>query len=382
MRDKFLMKISTVTIAFSILALPVVARVAGISSIVSENRALTAAPTTSDGWSYIHQLGKFLNDRLALRDKSISIDSFIDRRFFGEEPAFGGAATPRILEGSDGFLFLKDAFDAACNGHGTPESVTANVKRFADIIQRSGRKIVVTIAPDKSSILLDKLPKDNPQSECHRLHQDQQWKALAEAQIPGYIDMRSVLREEVAKYRRPLYFRQDSHWNMEGSLPAVREVVNYFSPNIWKASDVRFSGLTKYLGDLEGMRGGTKMDETPNFEIIRDQIKIEKSEYDEAFPPGYRRLSEMSGPDGSLIEGKTFLLFDSFGIAAIEQIVPYFENLTTTAFESFETDKWIEDIKASDNVWFLCVERGLGYRLTYDMGNKTFLDALDKALNG
>ena len=69
MRDKFLMKISTVTIAFSILALPVVARVAGISSIVSENRALTAAPTTSDGWHYLHKLGKFLNDRLALRDK-------------------------------------------------------------------------------------------------------------------------------------------------------------------------------------------------------------------------------------------------------------------------------------------------------------------------
>ena len=382
MRAKFFLKTTTAIIAFSILASPVVARVSGISSIVSENRALTAAPTTSDGWHYVHKLGKFLNDRLALRDKSLAIDSFIDRRLFGEEPAFGGAATPRVLEGSDGFLFLKDAFDAACNGHGTPESVTANVKRFADIIQRSGRKIVVTIAPDKSSVLLDKLPKDNPQSECHRLHQDQQWKALADAQIPGYIDMRSVLREEVAKYRRPLFFRQDSHWNMEGSLPVVRQVVNYFSPNIWKASDVTFNGLTEYLGDLEGMRGGTKMDETPIFGISRDQIKIAKSENDAAYAPGHRRLSQMSGPDGSLIKGKTLLLFDSFGMAAIEQIVPYFEDLTTVHFENFVIDKWIEDIKASENVWFLCVERGLGYRLTYDMGNKTFLDALDKALNG
>ena len=69
-------------------------------------------------------------------------------------------------------------------------------------------------------------------------------------------------------------------------------------------------------------------------------------------------------------------------MAAIEQIVPYFEDLTTVHFENFVIDKWIEDIKASENVWFLCVERGLGYRLTYDMGNKTFLDALDKALNG
>ena len=51
MRDKFLLKISTVAIAFSILALPVVARVSGISSIASENRALTAAPTSSDGWN-------------------------------------------------------------------------------------------------------------------------------------------------------------------------------------------------------------------------------------------------------------------------------------------------------------------------------------------
>jgi hypothetical protein len=69
-------------------------------------------------------------------------------------------------------------------------------------------------------------------------------------------------------------------------------------------------------------------------------------------------------------------------MAAIEQIVPYFQKLDTMHFSNFAIDSWIDLIKATDNVWLLSVERSLEYRLTYDMGSVTFLDALDKALNG
>jgi len=361
---------------------PSAASFAGISSSPPQNREPAPAPTLMDRWKYVSQLGAFLNDRFALRDSSLKIDSFIDRNIFNEQPAFGGSATPQVLEGKDGYLFLKDAFDAACNGHGTPQSITDNVKRFADIIQRSGRQIVISIAPDKSSVLVDKLPEKNVQSECHRTHQDQLWKSLSDAGIPGYVDLRSALIKEVERNRRPLYFRQDSHWNQEGSLVAVREVVEKFQPNIWDGNAVTFAGVTSYTGDLEAMRGGSKVDETPNFAINRSQIRLVSSQQDENYPPGYRRLSEMSGPVGSLIKGKTMLLFDSFGMGAIEQIVPYFQKMKTVHFETFQAEKWIEEIKAADNILFMCVERGLGYRLTYDMGNSKFLDALDNALNG
>jgi len=363
-------------------AAPAISYASGNRHIPSLNRVLTDAPRFQDGWEIVKIAGNAVADRLPLRDKAIDIDSYIDRNVFKEEPAFGGAATPQVLEGSDGFLFLKDAFDAACNPHGTPSSVSANLERFADIIQRSGRKIVITVAPDKSSILTDKLPSGNPQSECHRLHQDQIWKSLKEADIPGYIDLRETFRDAVVKTRQPLYLRQDSHWSSDGSLVALKQVVEKFKKGVWRDSDISYNGEIDYTGDLEAMRGGTKVDQSPFFSINRPTIKVVQEQYDEAYPPGYRRLSEMSGPDGSLIEGNTLMLFDSFGMAAIEQVVPYFKKLETMHFNYFETNKWIEIIRASQNVWFLCVERSLEYRLTYDMGSAKFLDALDKALNG
>jgi hypothetical protein len=363
-------------------AAPAISYASGNRHIPSLNRVLTDAPGFQDGWEIVKIAGNAVTDRLPLRDKAIDIDSYIDRNVFKEEPAFGGAATPQVLEGSDGFLFLKDAFDAACNPHGTPSSVSANLKRFADIIQRSGRKIVITVAPDKSSVLTDKLPSDHPQSECHRLHQDQIWKSLKEADIPGYIDLRETFRDAVVETRRPLFLRQDSHWSSDGSLVALKQVVEKFKNGVWRDSDIAYNGEIDYTGDLEAMRGGTKVDQSPFFSINRPTIKVVQEQYDEAYPPGYRRLSEMSGPDGSLIEGNTLMLFDSFGMAAIEQVVPYFKKLETMNFNYFETNKWIERIRASQNVWFLCVERSLEYRLTYDMGSEKFLDALDNALNG
>jgi len=335
-----------------------------------------------DGWNAVRVAGDAINDRLPLRASALKLDSFIDRTLFKEQTAFGGSATPEVLEGADGYLFLAGAFDNACNPHGTPGSVSASLRRFAEIILKSGRKIVVTVAPDKSSVMTDKLPMNNPKAECWQTHQDQLWNALNEALIPGFIDLRTIFRNTESKNRTPLYLRQDSHWNREGSLVALEKVVSAFQPGVWNKNEIKYNGQTEYGGDLEALRGGTRTDEAPDFVVNRPQINVVKSQDDAGYSPGYRRLSEMSGPSGSLVTGKTLMFFDSFGMAAIEQIVPYFQKLDTMHFSNFAIDLWIDLIKATDNVWLLSVERSLEYRLTYDMGSVTFLDALDKALNG
>jgi hypothetical protein len=381
MAEKKIVNFLIVLCASCLFIAPGVANVAGISSPPPQNREPAEAPALTDGWEYVRQLGAFVNDRLALRDRSLKVDSFIDRNIFKEQPAFGGSATPQVLEGEDGYLFLKDAFDAACNGHGTPQSIAENVKRFAEIVQRSGREVVISIAPDKSSVLVDKLPEKNLQADCHRKHQEQFWKSLGDAKIPGYVDLRTALKREVEKNRRPLYFRQDSHWNQEGSLVGVKQVVERFQSNLWDESAVVFTGVTPYTGDLEAMRGGTKIDETSNFGVMRSQVEVVTPQ-NETQPVGYRQVSQMSGSIGRLVEGETLMMYDSFGMAAIEQVVPYFQTLKTVHFEDFNSDKWIEMIRSADNILFMCVERAMGYRLTYDMGNSKFLDALDIALNG
>ena len=371
-----------VVMATGIFFAPACAFVLGYRELPIVNRALTTSNGFKDGWDSVRIAGEVINDRLPLRAHALKLDSFLDRSIFREQPAFGGAATPEVLEGSDGYLFLANAFDNACNPHGSPESVSSGLKRFADIVLKSGRKIVVTVAPDKSSVQTDKLPTNNPKAECWETHSDQLWSAMSEAQIPGYIDLRAIFRDTVMKTRTPLYLRQDSHWNREGSLVALENVVTAFQPGIWDKSAIKYHGQIRYGGDLEAMRGGTKTDETPDFGVNRPQITAVKSQDDVGYPPGYRRLSENSGPPGSLIKGKTLMFFDSYGMAAVDQIVPYFEKLDTMHFSNFAVDLWVDLITAADNVWLLSVERSLEYRLTYDIGSASFLDALDKALNG
>jgi hypothetical protein len=205
---------------------------------------------------------------------------------------------------------------------------------------------------------VDKLPEKNLQADGHRKHQEQFWKSLGDAKIPGYVDLRTALKSEVEKNRRPLYFRQDSHWNQEGSLVGVKQVVERFQSNLWDESAVVFAGVTPYTGDLEAMRGGTKIDETSNFGVMRSQVEV-VTRQNETQPVGYRQVSQMSGPIGRLVEGETLMMYDSFGMAAIEQVVPYFQTLKTVHFEDFNSDKWIEMIRSADNILFMCVERAM-----------------------
>jgi hypothetical protein len=345
------------------------------------NQAIVTPNGLSDGWAMVNIFGKHLNQKIALRDSALKIDGAIDSNVFREDPAFGGDGTPRILEGSDGFLFLKDAFDAACNPHGTPELVSANIKRFSEILTRAGKKAVVVVAPDKSTVLPEKLPEGFPLIPCHRTNQDKLWRALRDARIPGYLDLRDILRRQVQISREPLYMRHDSHWDSAGALTAIRAVVDYLKPGVWRDTDIQYQGLIEYSGDLESMRGGSQTDQTPQYVVNRPDISFVRTEEDSSFSPGYRRFSETKGLPNTLVTGKTVVLYDSFGMLSYDKFTPFFENLETLHFFNFDPEPWIERLKAADNIWFMSVERSFEYRLTYDMGASSFLDALEKALS-
>jgi hypothetical protein len=46
----------------------------------------------------------------------------------------------------------------------------------------------------------------------------------------------------------------------------------------------------------------------------------------------------------------------------------------------FDPDRFAQLIKSADNVWIMSVERSLGYRLSFEIGSKPFLDKLETTL--
>ncbi|MDA2989432.1 MAG: hypothetical protein O2815_10185 [Actinomycetota bacterium] len=160
------------------------------------------------------------------------------------------ADVERDRSGIDDFLDGADVVDSACNPHGTVSETTAHLERLATIIAQSGREVVAMVAPDKSTIHPDPLPEGLAPRGCFDEYTEELWSSLAAADIPGYLDLRTLLRSESLITREPLYLRKDSHWDSRGSLTIVQELVDTLVLGTWEPQEVTYGGLGDNTGDL------------------------------------------------------------------------------------------------------------------------------------
>lgn len=345
-----------------------------------ENRAPAKFSGFRDGWRSLRSFAAYLNDRLPLRQEAVRTDAWIDEHVFREDPAFGGASSPRVIRGKDGFLFLADAIDSACQPQAPVEETAANIKRLATIVSSSGRGMLAMIAPDKSSVHPELLPEGFARKSLFDDNSDRLWNSLSSAGIPGYIDLRDALRTASARSREPLYFRKDSHWDSAGSLVMVRLVVDRWAPNLWSDAEVHYRGLETYTGDLTRLQGRPQSDQAPLYTIIRPDVTLQTVTVIDTIEGGFNRRFLSTSPPGRLIRGHTLLLLDSFGLAALPQIVPYFEDLTVMRLIDFSLDRYTSLIAEADRVWLLTVERSTSYRLHFEIGSEEFLETLPTRL--
>ncbi len=372
-----------VVLAVGLLIGPGLAYIFGSRGEPIENRASRPLPGWSSGWDVFGDFGGFVADRLPLRAEAVEADAWIDENVYDEDPAFGGGAVPRVIRGDDGFLFLADAIDAACSPHGPVPDTVAHLDRFATIIERSGRESVTMIAPDKSTVHPDLLPDGLATFDCFEKYTEDLWTSLSAADIPGYHDLRELLQSEANATREPLYLRKDSHWDSRGSLTMVRVLVDALAPGSWDADEVNYRGLGDYTGDLTGMQGKPEVDQAPQYEVARPDVVAGETEVLDDIEGGFNRRFTNSAPDGQLIRGRTVLFLDSFGLVALPQIVPYFEDLTVMLLVDFpsESERFVSLIDESDRVILLTVERSASYRLQFEIGSPEFLDRLETKLS-
>ncbi len=369
--------------AVGLLFAPGLAYVLGVRGEPIENRSSRPLPGSSSGWNVFGDFGDFVADRLTLRKEAVEADAWIDENMFDEDPAFGGGATARVIRGDDGFLFLADAIDTACSPHAPVAETVANLDRLATIIERSGREMVAMVAPDKSTVHPQLLPDDLATFDCFEQYTEDLWTSLSAADIPGYHDLRALLQRESSTTREPLYLRKDSHWDSRGSLAMVQMLVDSLAPGLWNPDDVEYIGLGAYTGDLTGMQGNPEVDQAPMYALSRESVVAEETEVLDDIEGGPNRRFKNNGPEGRLISGRSVLFLDSFGLVALPQLVPYFEDLTVIRLVDFptESERFISLIGESDRVIVLTVERGASYRLSFEIGAPEFLDRLESGLS-
>jgi alginate O-acetyltransferase complex protein AlgJ len=372
--------VALLAIAFFIA--PIAARGLGITAEAFENRAFATAPKLSQGWDAFQQATQFLIDRMPLRAQAtrantqiwtdvFNTDPQYDRQTPGEDNAipFAGtaqdaqagdaAALPnaaQVIRGEEGWLYLQNEQDMACGPAMPVEDAVRQWSELARIVRGSGRRAVVVVAPDKSSIYPEHMPDGYPGSDCAPQGRAALHRALERAG-EGVIPLHRDLLERKRRERESLYLLQDSHWNTLGSLELVRAVLAEVGRGIRVKDTEIGAGHYEYVGDLAAMIAVTKVVKAPQRAVVR--------------VPSARKVS-----------GHTVYIGDSFSQAPLPQLVPFFADLRHLLWADTAAETLIEEIAAADTVIFQTVERELVARaVPGGVAGSGFADALRSRLS-
>ena len=159
-------RLATAGLAFLLFFGPILAYASGRRGAPVENRPATDFSELSVSWDGFSTLSKFIGDRIPLRSRAIRSDGWIDQHVFQEDPAFGGGAVPRIIHGKDGYLFLNDNFEMACQSADVVSQLVRSVGDLATIINASGRRAIFTVAPNKTTLHSDFFPDGQGSLDC------------------------------------------------------------------------------------------------------------------------------------------------------------------------------------------------------------------------
>jgi len=369
----------TFALAIAFFATPVALRAVGVTATAFENRRLAEAPKASQGWDAFQQATRFLTDRLPLREQAVRVNNSLWRTFFGTSPRYGtraadealpfggaprpegpagGAAKPggqasQVLEGRDGWLFLKGELERACTPLAPVPLALARWRELVAVVRAAGKRAVVLVAPDKGSIHPEHLP-DGGQTNCALAAKRRFWDRLA--RVPRRAGVRQ-LKGPLARLRRrariPLYTKADSHWTRFGSLELVRAALASTGGRVrLRRGEVVYRGRHPAVADLSVLQGDARQEPRPRHVIRR--------------APGTPR-----------VRGRSLFVYDSFGEVPRPLLRPYFAKLEEVQWFNTSASKLAGAIARADTVVFETVEREFGFRGS-DQGpvSNAFLEVL------
>jgi hypothetical protein len=128
----------------------------------------------------------------------------------------------------------------ACQSADVVSQLVRSVGDLATIINASGRRVIFTVAPNKTTLHSDFFPDGHGSLDCLNRYSSQLWNGLSAANINGYVDLKSALSGEMDETREPLYSRKDSHWDSAGSAAAAKAMINTLQPRLWDDSALQF----------------------------------------------------------------------------------------------------------------------------------------------
>jgi hypothetical protein len=260
------------------------------------------------------------------------------------------------IAGRDGWLFLTGELQRACQVFIPWTKSMARWARLLDIVRASGRRAILVIPPDKSTVYPRFLPAHYPGEDCLPAGREAAWRAIDGTGDPQILGLRHAMLEEAVRRPELLYKRKDTHWNNEGAVLSVRAMLQVLGPRVrMQESDIE-RGTERYNGDLTNIIGAPQEDTAAAWKIKRS-------------------------PSAPKLAGTIAMIYDSFGIAELDALSQYTEELVPTLWVGTSERRLIDAIAAADTVVSETAEREVNFRAS-DAGyvNPKLIGALERRL--
>jgi hypothetical protein len=323
----------------------------GVRAPEFENHKLADFPSIGDGWGFLTGLDRWGTDQLPLRDSAVSAADGISRGVFGEAPPFARGEAPKkpdvgpvvapvepntpipappppakyqeVVEGSDGWLYWGYDIEGACEPKRPLDEVFTQLNTLRAAVESSGRKFVLLVAPNKSTMVPEHLPPGYFGADCAAKTRDEFWRRVsAETRA---VDLRPVLDIASKRLKAPVYSKLDTHWTYDGGLVFSRTMAEQVKPGSttsWRSTPGK---IIKIPGDLSSLLGQGKSVVLQSYEIAPDGKTVRSPNVDGSFAEP-RRITQKSG--AGMIDSKVGMLGDSFTMYVRQYVVPGYTDIT------------------------------------------------------
>ncbi|MDQ3886437.1 MAG: hypothetical protein M3308_05365 [Actinomycetota bacterium] len=374
--------------ALVFLFVPVLALSLGVRPTEFENRALARFPTPTDGWGFFTSLPAWATDHLPFRALAVRIVDGLNRGVFGESvtaaSGIGNNATPvgpvapppvptlpnsadpadpsrtisgafpPVIEGKDGWLYFGDDVEGKCAPARPLTDTILAVNRLRAAVEASGRRFVLIVPPDKTTVQPEFLPADYSGLGCAQAATQEFWRRVpAEA---GAIDLRAEL-QQLSAPSRPVYHRRDTHWTDRGAVTMVRALAEEITPGITQGWDVEPVRTVQSGADLPSLLGRTEVNFFEQYSLTPTGGQDRTGRYlDDLREP----VRIGTGPLTGVVPEPVVLLGDSFIQSSARYLAAGFADIHVVGYAAASKPQRIADLMADQEVIVLeVVERNL-----------------------
>lgn len=233
---------------------------------------------------------------------------------------------PTIVDGKHGTVYIGQDFDGACYWGPRFPAAMRKLARLATIIEKSGRKVIFTVAPNKSSVNKADLPADLPHGVCDQVGLKQQDTFLDNLRDPRYLGLRQLLAKATVA-GRGMYWGIDTHWTTVGGTQFAQKLARRLDPRVARLQRYRNTEET-ILVDFNALGLMDGVTETGPARFPTTRVRVEPRHGSNPFDPVLvsPSLDWVTRPARQTIKGHTLLLGDSFMYRAMPSLLPLFKH--------------------------------------------------------